>query len=1442
MTDIANSYVAQRESRSQWRAVEELNDLSASLAEPTAPTTGENPPADPIGPPGVVIPGKLQQRRATDDPLGRQRPPPSDNSSMSKNLGEIIPSALKGVHNAVMTAVDPLADFLDENVYDFSKNVGTYKLDAPGTTTGKVVEGISRFMTGFIPAVKALKTMGVANKVANPLMAGAIADFATRDGHEGRLSDLWISSGMPKNGFTDWLQTDKNGTEFEERLKNTVEGGVLGVATQGLATGVIAAVKGGRTLIRQAKKLRGADAEIVALKTKYGELTTEDMMKYFGDTKLPVVETRAKAVTEVGAAPNLDPRALIQHTRTPTPINPPSTVKGVANKSDKLKFEEKNKVSLVEVEMTNASVATGGGMSKTALAVDHIGAVLARSGRGDVKRFFTYGDDGVIDGAASFETSSGRVLEFGTLSKGKSKQLLDEIEAYAFSKGIDKLTLTAHPGAKGAYDKLGFKVNENRGSQPGEGPFEGIDFPAMDKKLSDPPKLVMKKTTKEYGDVTLTNESGRYVITGGDLKIAVGGRKSAINQYKDFGSAVGDEHVVDEALTRPPYINPEKRPVVAPLAGHKTTDLGDVVVTESAKEPGKFQVTYWDGEAGKSSTTKDAVFNTREEAIVAFEKAGAGKVVEQSWGGVSTGVKSEDFETYVNFARIDEPEQVKFVMGKMAEAMKGSVDEARRGKITQEETKKMASDLGMTVEQLLERRKGQPLNAEEALGARQLWATSGQKLLEAAKAANGPNAGPLDQFAFRRAMAVHSAIQNEVIGARTETARALAQWKIPAGGGIEKARAIEQIMGGAGGEGASREMAKRLAILAEEGADPAAIARFVERGWGASSVDVVKEVWVNGLLSSPKTHAVNITSNSGVALQQVYERAVAGGIRGIIGGDGVKVGESIAMLHGLKSSVRDAFRMAAISLKTGDTGYAFSKIDVTHPNSISSEAFRMSSETSAGKFVDLLGHVATVPGRLLGAEDEFFKTIGYRMEVNAQAFRQASTEGLDGNQFGARVKELTDNPPEHIRINAADAAMYSTFTNEVGWFGKAIMNLRDSGSPIGQMGITLVLPFVRTPTNIARYTFERTPLAPLVGQWRADIAAGGTRSDLALARMSTGTAIMMTAMDYANDGTISGAGPTDATEREALLRSGWQPYSAKVGDKWYSYNRADPFGSTMGLAASITEATNRGEIDEEDVDEWQEVTAMSIAAVAQVAINKTYMEGMSNAVQVMSDPKRYSEGYINNLFASFVPFTSLSSAIENAADPIQREASTPWEAAEARIITLSESLPPRRDLWGVPIRNESGVGKIYDFISPIAVREQDVAPVDREIVRLGGGPQRIKKRTTFDGVSVSLKQHPDVYDEYVRLAGNDLKHPAWNMGTKDYLDAVISGEHPMSPVWDILPDEGRRNFIEGAVRDSRKLAQQQILSDPKFKKFGEMINYIKGAQQQSKMPVFGESQ
>jgi hypothetical protein len=491
--------------------------------------------------------------------------------------------------------------------------------------------------------------------------------------------------------------------------------------------------------------------------------------------------------------------------------------------------------------------------------------------------------------------------------------------------------------------------------------------------------------------------------------------------------------------------------------------------------------------------------------------------------------------------------------------------------------------------------------------------------------------------------------------------------------------------------------------------------------------------------------------------------------------------------------------------------------------------------------VDFVGEVARIPGRFLGAEDEFFKTIGYRMELHAQALRKATEEGLQGQALYKRMGELIDNPPENLRIASADAALYSTFTSQPGAIGQTFMGLREKVP-----AVSFVIPFVRTPVNIARYAFERSPLAPLVGQWRDDIAAGGARADLALARMSTGSTIMAMALDWADSGLISGQGPQNAGEREAMTRQGWQQYSVKVGDRWYSFNRADPFGMTMGFAADVAEMIRKGEIHEDDADEVAEVIGMAIAAVGSVTINKTYLRGLAEFANVMTDGRRYGEQYVTNLLTSFLPGTALSGAVERAVDPTVRDANSLTEAFKAKIAGLSASLPPRRNLWGEEIKAESGIGTAYDFISPATARGVRPEPIDTEIMRLANSdkrgddiapPTRIGKRSNFGGVQVHFKEWPDVYDEYVRLAGNGLKHPAWGLGAKDYLSQVVTGNSVMSRVYEMRSDEMKLAFITKTIGDYRQLAQQEILNNPKFSEFRRYVETLRNDKQQRRMPV-----
>lgn len=795
-------------------------------------------------------------------------------------------------------------------------------------------------------------------------------------------------------------------------------------------------------------------------------------------------------------------------------------------------------------------------------------------------------------------------------------------------------------------------------------------------------------------------------------------------------------------------------------------------------------------------------------------------------------------EIEINFARIDTPDDVKAVIDGMAQSFAGRIDEARRGVVGDDEVRRLADRMKMTPETLLQRRKGEAFNAEQALAARELMNASARTVMRAAEAVRAAPGSEKAAFVFRRAMAVHHAIQQEVLGARAEAGRALRAWSIPAGEGKVPAKLVLNTVFRSGGPDVAREMADRVVAMGRAGVGPEAMDEFANASVFARSMDVVRTAFINGMLSSPKTHVVNITSNFGMLGAAIVERRLGAEISRLRGADGDAVAPAEAghMVYGLVEGFKDALHFGWLAAKTGEGGRAVgdtpranaSKIDNDPAGSVTRLVNAREGGTVA-RAAEIIDVGLALPTRMLGAEDEFFKSLNYRMQLRALAARTAFNEGLSGEAAKVRIAEVLDNPPDDIKAELIDFALVQTFTNENGSIGKAFQNLRQLGGPI-HPGM-YILPFLRTPVNLVRAFAERSPFAPLVKQWNDDIAAGGARKDMALARMSGGSMIMLTAMDYAFSGQITGEGPTDPRERETLMRTGWRPYSVKVGDTWYSYNRLDPLGATLGFAANVAETFKTRAVSPEDVDEINEILAVGISSVAASTMSKTYVQGVTELVAMLSDPRRYGPGYVNDFFGRFVPYGALLSNVNRAMDPELKDTNSVGEYLRSRVAIWDASLPPRRDLWGRPIRIDSGLGKAVDFFSPISISTVDPEPVDLELQRLGFMPGRLSKKTSFRigsvGVDVDLRRWPEVYSEVTRRAGNGLAlQSREGRGLMDFLNGVVTGDSRWSALYARLPDGrdgGKANFIADAVRRFRDAAKRDVLDDPEFADFRAFV-------------------
>ena len=763
----------------------------------------------------------------------------------------------------------------------------------------------------------------------------------------------------------------------------------------------------------------------------------------------------------------------------------------------------------------------------------------------------------------------------------------------------------------------------------------------------------------------------------------------------------------------------------------------------------------------------------------------------------------------INLDRLDTPDDTQRLLDEMSKLMAPEIDEARRGVQTQEMTRQLADQIGLTPDQLLRRRRGQAFNAEQALAARRLLVASGDNVVKLARAASNPDAGDVTLFQFRRAVALHGALQEQVSGLTAEAGRSLQSFRIPAGTSEARVRGIREFLELGGGKGVTHEMAAKMAMLDT----PEGVAAMARKAKDATTRDMLFEAWINGLLSGPQTHAVNVLSNAVVALWQIPERYLAGQFRKLTGGAGVEAGEATAQAFGLVQGMRDGLRVAGKVLRSGVPDEALSKMEVANQSAITAANLArrplgkalntvtggsLENGGLAARAVDFLGEAIRVPGRLLLTEDAFFKTVGQRMEINAQAWRDGVSRGLKGKELAAEVQRIIADPPEHILRAAFDAGHYQTFTKSLGEGGR-LMQAGANRLP----GARLIVPFIRTPVNILKFVGERTPLAPLSKSIRADVAAGGARRDLALARMAMGSMVMAVAAEMTASGTITGGGPVNPALRAARRRTGWQPYSVRIGDTYYAFNRLDPLGATMGIAADIAEIM--GQIDESDATA---LAGAGIMAVANNIVSKTYMQGIADLVEIfasVSPELGVSRGqlWLEKMAGSIVP-AGIAQA-ERTIDPTMREVDGFVQQIRSRVPGFSSSLPPRRNLWGDPIDLQGGLGP--DIISPIYKSEKIDSPADEEIIRLDvpiSMPSRL-----MDGVELT----PEEYDRYVSLAGNELKDPSTGMGAKETLDALVSGKHTMSGAYRMGTDGPmgtKATVIRQVVNGFRAAAREQV--------------------------------
>jgi hypothetical protein len=766
----------------------------------------------------------------------------------------------------------------------------------------------------------------------------------------------------------------------------------------------------------------------------------------------------------------------------------------------------------------------------------------------------------------------------------------------------------------------------------------------------------------------------------------------------------------------------------------------------------------------------------------------------------------------VNLEKLDTPQPVKDYVERVGTENAG-FEAQRRGVISVEETLNAATRQEAIAETYAFLKPGTALNAEQITALKGAMVAKGEEVVGLQnKVRDAAQLGvKSDELTVRLILAAteHQSLQRAFAGVRAESGRALRIQReltgaLREGTGAAYDRAIAAI----GGRERANLLVDRLQkIWTDPALDAtqreAATYKFVQGLDSPKFFDKVNEFWINSILSSPTTHAVNVTGQTALAVMEMASKGVAAGVEAAITVGGKTrprerfFSEALIGPFGFFAGLPQGFQRAGAMLRHGVTPELMTK-------------FRETGEIAHRQAIGGVGGaVVNIPTKILGAEDQVFYATGYSRGLYERAANIAAREkqGILSGAFGRRVTELINNPTDEMTAYADLMGRRAGLRTAPGKLTTQILALRDIGKEFGPLGefkpLRYVIPFVNTPTQLVSIGAEYSPL----GLVKLVTSKGGERSDV-LARSllgSTGMAIITS--KYA-EGLITGAAPADAAQRDAFYAEGKLPYAVKIGDTWYSFSRLEPIATPLKWTALMMDALR------DSPNQPIDATASKMAfAVAKALGDATYLSGFSALIDALNEPEIFAPRFVARIAGGFVP-AAVRTGVQ-ATDPYIRQPNGIIEQIEATLPFLNENVPPKLTAYGEPVTRSEGKQGISGVISPVEFNAAQVDPIAEKLASyrlpelIGPDGQPIPARNVQVGfvakeiASYKLSREEGI--RYQQLAGNATHNLLWDL---------FDDQRPYDgQSFSVLDEANQIRAIKKTIDDARVVGRAQVADE-----------------------------
>lgn len=538
--------------------------------------------------------------------------------------------------------------------------------------------------------------------------------------------------------------------------------------------------------------------------------------------------------------------------------------------------------------------------------------------------------------------------------------------------------------------------------------------------------------------------------------------------------------------------------------------------------------------------------------------------------------------------------------------------------------------------------------------------------------------------------------------------------------------------------------------------DAAALAKANEKGFAERVQGGILDAYRMSILSSPPTHIINFMGNAWTAVLRPLELQVST-IVGYLpnkfgakhfGDERVTTADTVASIKGSAIGAWRGLSYIKMLYNNDVEGIPDTILNSLHHSKdettksgnfsfVNKDAILSGAGSTAPMpnkwnqgFADYMKtwgkRVGYLPADALMVADLLFKSIQYESAMYEYATRaarinrikraRARHEGLPESEWPPVVTEqqLMKNPPAEMMEHAKKIMEEYTFTRplEHGTPSFYADRLLDS---YGGLPGRLVMPFFRTPVNLAAFQTMRDPIfGPLIGNFTPEKYSGIRRQfkremqanpSVMYGRVGTSVIITGAVAGLVADGRITGSFEymTDA-EYDAARVQGMQEYSILVNGKWVSYQNADPLALPLGLAADGLTAYQRFRELHADPDDsvGQILYDMTISRFALLLIDKAFLGQVNDLMDAITSDNIHGEKapeLVSHILAGFVP--NIIDDVSNMSKEYVQNTSHPETGktiAAKPLKKLGKGFPIRLNVFGEKIKQQSGPGVLLSNV------------------------------------------------------------------------------------------------------------------------------------------------